>query len=186
MGWNSLEGLIAVGAGALAGSISLIGFGADSFIEVTSGAAVFWRMARDADVDRREAREQLTVRIVGIALLALAVYVTLEAIRTLAARTSPEVSPVGIGLAAVSLIVMPLLARAKRRVADALGSRAMHADAAQTDFCAYLSAILLAGLALNAAFGLWWADPAAALVMVPIIVNEGVRALRGDPCACDH
>jgi len=184
IGWNSLEGLIAVAAGVLAGSISLVGFGADSFIEVTSGAAVLWRMAHDADAERREARERLTLRIVGAAFLALALYVAVDAIRDLVARREPEVSVVGMAIAAVSLIVMPLLSRAKRRVADAMGSRAMQADAAQTDFCAYLSAILLGGLVLNAALGLWWADAAAALVMTPIIVNEGVRALRGDPCEC--
>lgn len=186
IGWNCVEGLVAIGAGAVAGSVSLIGFGADSFIEVCSGAAVLWRLAHDADAERREARERLTLRTVGVAFLALSVYVCVEALRDLIGLAAPEVSRVGIGLAVVSLIAMPLLSRAKRRVAKALGSRAMDADATQTDFCAYLSAILLGGLVLNAAFGWWWADPAAALVMAPIIVNEGVRALRGDPCECDH
>lgn len=184
--WNCLEGLIAVGAGAIAGSVSLVGFGADSFIEVSSGAALWWRMAHDADAERREARERLTLRIVGSAFLALAAYVGVAALRDLVGRAAPEASPVGIGLAVVSLIAMPLLAHAKRGVAAGLGSRAMHADAAQTDFCAYLSAILLGGLVLNAALGWWWADPGAALMMTPIIANEGVRALRGDPCECDH
>lgn len=186
IGWNCVEGLAAVTAGVFAGSVSLVGFGADSFIEVSSGVAVLWRLAHDTDAARREARERLTLRTVGAAFLALSLYVGVEAGRDLAAGAAPEVSRLGMGIAAVSLIVMPLLARAKRGVAAALGSRAMHADATQTDFCAYLSAILLGGLVLNAAFGWWWADPVAALVMAPIIANEGVRALRGDPCECDH
>ena len=182
--WNSAEGLIAVAAGAVAGSISLVGFGVDSFIEVTSGAALLWRMAVDHDVERRAGRERLALRIVGAAFLALGVYVAVEAIRDLWGHAVPESSPPGMVLAAVSLVVMPLLARAKRRIGDALDSRAMHADATQTDFCAYLSAILLAGLGLNAAFGWWWADPVAGLVMVPIIVREGIEGFRGDPCKC--
>jgi divalent metal cation (Fe/Co/Zn/Cd) transporter len=183
--WNSLEGVLALVAGALAGSVSLMGFGVDSFIEVTSGAAVLWRMSSDHDAEAWERRERLALRIVGIAFLALAAYVIVEAIRDLAARAAPDASPLGIAVACASLVAMPLLARAKRTVGDAMGSRAMHADAAQTDFCAYLSGILLVGLALNAAFGLWWADPVAGLVMVPIIANEGIKALRGDPCHCD-
>jgi len=182
--WNSGEALVALAAGAIAGSISLVGFGADSVIEVTSGAALLWRMSADADPHVRESRERLALRIVGVAFLALGGYVTIESVRDLAAAARPEASPVGMGLAVLSLAVMPVLARAKRRVGDALGSRAMRADAAQTDFCAWLSAILLAGLALNAAFGFWWADPMAGLVMVPIILNEGREALRGDPCDC--
>ena len=183
--WNCIEGLAAVLAGALAGSVSLVGFGLDSFIEVTSGAAMLWRMTTDDDAEMRERREQLALRIVGIAFVALALYVLVEASRDLIARAVPDASPLGIAVAFASLVAMPLLARAKRRVGAAMGSRAMHADAAQTDFCAYLSAILLVGLALNAAFGLWWADPVAGLIMVPIIVNEGVKALRGDPCHCE-
>jgi divalent metal cation (Fe/Co/Zn/Cd) transporter len=182
--WNSGEALVALAAGAIAGSISLVGFGADSVIEVTSGAALLWRMSADADPRVRESRERLALRIVGVAFLALGGYVTIESVRDLAAAARPEASPVGMGLAVLSLAVMPVLARAKRCVGDALGSRAMRADAAQTDFCAWLSAILLAGLALNAAFGFWWADPMAGLVMVPIILNEGREALRGDPCDC--
>lgn len=183
--WNSVEGILALVAGAMAGSISLTGFGVDSVIEVTSGVAVLWRMSTDHDAELRERRERLALRIVGLAFLALAVYVVVEAIRDFTARDVPDASPLGIAVACASLVAMPLLARAKRRVGAAMGSRAMHADAAQTDFCAYLSAILLVGLALNAVFGLWWADPVAGLVMVPIIANEGVKALRGDPCDCD-
>lgn len=182
--WNSLEGIIAVIAGALAGSISLIGFGFDSFIEVTSGAALLWRMSAEADENRRERIEKAALKMVGACFLVLAAYVTYEAARDLIRRRAPEHSLPGIILACVSLIAMPLLARAKRKVGRGLGSAAMHADARQTEFCTYLSAILLAGLLLNAAFGLWWADPVAALVMVPIIVKEGIDALRGDVC-CD-
>jgi divalent metal cation (Fe/Co/Zn/Cd) transporter len=184
IGWNSLEGLIAISAGLLAGSISLVGFGADSFIEVTSGAALLWRMAGDADHRQREHREFVTLRIVGACFLALAIYVAYEAIHDLVRRSQSETSRVGIALACVSLVVMPLLSHAKRRVGRAMGSAAMHADAKQTEFCTYLSAILLGGLLLNALFGLWWADSIAALVMVPIIVKEGIDGLRGEVC-CD-
>jgi divalent metal cation (Fe/Co/Zn/Cd) transporter len=182
--WNSAEGLIAILAGVLAGSISLIGFGIDSFIEVASGAALLWRMTLDADEAVRERAERTSLRIVGLSFLALAAYVSYEAVGDLMARRAPEESLLGIVLASVSLLVMPLLARAKRRVAGALQSGAMNADATQTLFCTYLSAILLAGLALNALWGVWWADAVAALMMVPLILREGVEALRGETC-CD-
>jgi cation diffusion facilitator family transporter len=182
--WNSLEGLVAVVAGAIAGSISLVGFGMDSFIEVTSGATLLWRMSVDADEEGRERNEQLSIRIVGACFIALAVYVTYEAVSDLFGRKAPEHSIPGIILACVSLIVMPILSRAKKRVGRDLGSAAMEADAKQTDFCVYLSAILLVGLLLNAAFGWWWADPVAALVMAPIIAKEGVEGIKGETC-CD-
>ena len=180
--WNSLEGLIAVSAGAVAGSISLVGFGIDSMIEVTSGAALLWRMSVDADEHRREQRERMTLRIVGVCFLALAAYVAVEAVRDLVSRSVPDTSRTGILLASASLLIMPLLSRAKRKVGAAMASRAMHADAAQSELCAVLSAILLGGLVLNAVLGLWWADPLAALVMVPIIAKEGIDGLRADPC----
>lgn len=182
--WNSLEGIVAVVAGALAGSVSLVGFGVDSFIEVASGSALLWRMSVDADPHRREQLERIALRVVGACFLVLAAYVAVEAARGLISRQAPEHSVPGIVLACVSLIVMPLLSRAKRRVGVGLNSAAMHADAKQTEFCTYLSAILLGGLALNMLWGLWWADPAAALVMVPIIAKEGIDGLKGDPC-CD-
>jgi divalent metal cation (Fe/Co/Zn/Cd) transporter len=182
--WNCFEGLIAVSAGALAGSISLIGFGVDSFIEVTSGSALLWRMSMDADTHRREHIERRTLRIVGACFLALAAYVACEAVRDLIGQEAAAHSLAGILLACVSLVVMPMLSRAKRRVGAAMQSRAMQADATQTAFCAYLSAILLGGLLLNSLWGWWWADPVAALVMVPIIAKEGIDGLRGDPC-CD-
>jgi divalent metal cation (Fe/Co/Zn/Cd) transporter len=180
--WNCVEGLVAVIAGLVAGSISLVGFGIDSFIEVTSGAALLWRMSVDADVHRRERNERLALRIVGVSFVGLAVYIGYESVGDLVRRQAPEHSIPGIVLACVSLLVMPLLSRAKRRVATALGSAAMHADATQTDFCVYLSAILLGGLLLNALFGLWWADPLAALIMVPIIAKEGIAGIQGKAC----
>ena len=173
--WNSLEGLVAVIAGAIAGSISLVGFGIDSFIEVTSGIVLLWRMSVDADVRQREQNEKFSLRIVGICFLALAAYVGYESISDLANRKAPEHSIPGIILACVSLVVMPVLSRAKKRVGNELESAAMQADARQTDFCVYLSAILLIGLLLNAALGWWWADPLAGLIMIPIIAKEGVR-----------
>ena len=124
------------------------------------------------------------MQIVGACFMALAVYVAYEATRDLASRQAPEHSVPGIILACVSLVVMPILSRAKRKVGTALGSAAMNADAKQTEFCTYLSAILLGGLLLNALWGLWWADPVAALVMVPIIANEGLASLRGESCDC--
>jgi divalent metal cation (Fe/Co/Zn/Cd) transporter len=184
--WNSLEGLIAIGAGIAAGSIALVGFGLDSAIEVSSGLALLWRLHQDWNEERRERVELLTLRLVGVSFVALAAYVAWESVGSLVKREPPEESLVGIVLAAVSVVVMPLLARAKRNVARHLGSDAMVADAKQTEFCMYLSAILLAGLTLNAVAGWWWADPAAGLVMVPIIGREGVEALRGKSCCCSE
>lgn len=169
-------------AGALAGSISLVGFGVDSFIEVTSGTVLLWRMSVDADVRSRERNERLSLRIVGVCFIALAVYITYESVSDLLSRKPSEHSIPGIALACVSLIVMPLLARAKKKIGRELGSAAMHADARQTDFCVYLSAILLVGLLLNAGLGWWWADPIAALVMVPIIAKEGIDGMKARTC----
>jgi len=182
--WNSLEGLVALIAGALAGSISLVGFGIDSFIEVTSGATLLWRMTVDAEEQTRERNERLSLRIVGTCFLALSAYVGYESLADLISTRAPEHSIPGIILACVSLVVMPILSGAKKRVGKELSSAAMTADAKQTDFCVYLSAILLAGLLLNATLGWWWADPAAALIMVPIIAKEGVDAVQGTAC-CD-
>jgi divalent metal cation (Fe/Co/Zn/Cd) transporter len=180
--WNTLEGLVAVVAGIVAGSISLVRFGIDSFIEVTSGSVLLWRMSVDSDVHRRPRNEKLTLRIVGACFLVLAAYIAYDSISDLWSKLAPEHSIAGIVLACASLVVMPMLARAKRKVGHALGSAAMHADAKQTEFCTYLSAILLVGLLLNAVFGLWWADPLAALIMVPIIVKEGIEGVQGKAC----
>ena len=171
-------------AGALAGSISLVGFGIDSFIEVTSGATLLWRMTVDAEEQTRERNERFSLRIVGTCFLALSAYIAYESVADLISQKAPEHSIPGIILACVSLIVMPILSRAKKRVGKELSSAAMNADAKQTDFCVYLSAILLAGLILNAALGWWWADPVAALIMVPIVAKEGFDAVKGKAC-CD-
>jgi divalent metal cation (Fe/Co/Zn/Cd) transporter len=181
--WNTLEGLVAVTAGAVAGSISLVGFGIDSFIEVTSGSVLLWRMSVDSDVQLRAANERRALRFVGVCFLLLAAYIAYDSILDLWSKRAPEHSISGIALACVSLVVMPLLSRAKRRVGRAMGSAAMHADAKQTEFCTYLSAILLVGLLLNAYFSWWWADPLAALIMVPIIGKEGFDGVQGRACA---
>jgi divalent metal cation (Fe/Co/Zn/Cd) transporter len=180
--WNTVEGLVAVVAGMMAGSISLVGFGIDSFIEVTSGSVLLWRMSVDSNVHRRKLNEKRALRIVGGCFLLLAVYVVYDSISDLWSKRAPEHSIAGIILACVSLVVMPILSRAKRKVGRTLGSAAMHADAKQTEFCTYLSGILLAGLLLNAFFGLWWADSVAALIMVPIIAKEGIEGVQGKAC----
>ena len=180
--WNALEGLVAVVAGLVAGSISLVGFGIDSFIEVTSGSVLLWRMSVDANVDDRDRNEKRSLKAVGICFLALAAYIAYESATHLWLKRSPEQSIPGIILACVSLVVMPLPSRAKRRVGQSLASVAMHADAKQTEFCTYLSAILLVGLLLNTLLGLWWADPVAGLVMVPLIAKEGIEGLQGKTC----
>jgi divalent metal cation (Fe/Co/Zn/Cd) transporter len=180
--WNTLEGLVAIVAGAMAGSISLMGFGLDSFVEVTSGSVLLWSMSVDADVRHRRRNEQRALSLVGACFLLLAVFIAYESIAELVSKRAPERSVAGIVLACVSVVVMPILSKAKKKVGRALGSAAMHADAKQTEFCTYLSAILLAGLLLNALFGLWWADPVAALTMAPIIAKEGIEGLQGKPC----
>jgi divalent metal cation (Fe/Co/Zn/Cd) transporter len=184
--WNSAEGVISIVAGWLAGSIALVGFGVDSLIEVSSGGILLWRLHTDADEALRERREQRALKLVGVSFLVLAAYVAFDAAKSLYYREAPDASWLGIVIAAVSLIVMPLLARAKRRVAAVITSRALVADSRQTDLCAYLSAILLAGLGLNALVGWWWADPVAGLIMVPIIAKEGFEALRGEHCDDCH
>lgn len=184
--YNSLEGLIAIVAGLIAGSIALVGFGFDSVIEVTSGAVMLWRLHADVDEVRREKVEAVALKIIGICFLALALYVGYDALGSLVSREPPQRSVPGIVLAIASLIVMPLLTRAKRRVARAINSGAMSADAKQTELCTYLSAILLGGLLLNALWGWWWADPVAGLAMVPIIAKEGIDALRGEHCCEDE
>ena len=184
IGWNTLEAAVAVASGMMAGSIALVGFGLDSVIETLSGVTLLWRLRLDSDAARRERAERLALRLVGMGFLLLTLYVAGDAMQTLVRREHPRESVPGIVLAAASLIVMPLLAGAKRRVARGIDSGALQADSRQTDLCAWLSAILLGGLLCNALLGWWWADPAAALLMSPIIAKEGVQALRGNPCAC--
>ena len=180
--WNSAECLVALAAGFVAGSIALVGFGFDSAIEVTSSLAALWRLAHDADAEARERAERRALRVIGVCFLLLVVYVTYDAIAALVTRRAPDTSPIGIVLAALSLIVMPIPVHFKRRVARELRSGALEAEARQTRVCAYLSAILVVGLGLNAAFGWWWADPVAALGMAPLIAREGVDAVRGRTC----
>jgi divalent metal cation (Fe/Co/Zn/Cd) transporter len=178
LGWNMVEALVSIVAAWLAGSPSLLAFGVDSLFESASGTALLWGLQDGHD----EERERTTLRFVGYSFLLLTAYVAWEAIRDLVGREVPEVSYPGIAIALLSLLIMPLLAREKRRLAARLHSRALAADSRQTSLCAYLSAILLGGLLLNALWGWWWADPLAALVMVPIIAREGVEALRGERC----
>lgn len=185
LGWNIVEAAIAISAGVVAGSIALIGFGLDSVIEMSSGTILVWRLASDRNEAARERIERRALKLVGVSLLALAVYIVVEAASRLVAGAAPQVSYVGMGLAVASLIAMPLLARAKRRVAVGIESRALVADSLQTDICGWLAAILLVGLILNAGLGWWWADPVAGLVMVPLIAKEGVEALRAKrSCSC--
>lgn len=181
LGWNMVEAAVAIGAGVSAASTALLGFGIDSLIESLSGVVLLWRLAHG---ERGERRERTARKLVGISLLVLAAYVFYEAVESLVKREPPAASYVGIGLAVLSVIVMPLLARAKRKVAASLNSGAMHADSRQTDICAYLSAILLIGLGANALLGWWWADPVAGLAMVPIIGKEGIEAMKGETCGC--
>ena len=183
--WNSAECLVALAAGFVAGSIALVGFGFDSAVEVTSSLAALWRLRNDADEGGREAAERRTLRIIGLCFLLLAAYVLCDAAIVLIERRPPDHSRMGIVLAALSMIVMPLLVRSKRRIATRLGSGALEAEARQTQVCAYLSAVLLAGLGLNAGLGWWWSDPVAGLVMVPLIANEGWQALKGRTCCAD-
>jgi divalent metal cation (Fe/Co/Zn/Cd) transporter len=180
--WHLLEGVISLVAGFFSGSLSLVGFGVDSLIELASGVAVLWRMTVDHKVEHRERNERLTVKLIGGSFIALAGYLIFEAVASFVDRKAPEPSVPGIVIAVLSLIVMPLLARAKRNIAEQLKSPAMNADATQADFCAYLSAILLVGLLVNFQFGWWWADPVAALAMAVIIGNEGIKTSLGEPC----
>jgi divalent metal cation (Fe/Co/Zn/Cd) transporter len=183
--YNVVEAVVAIGAGVVSGSVALLGFGLDSVIEVTASGAAQWRLRTDLDAEGRERVERTTHRIIGWSFLALAVYVVVDSANALLRREQPERSVVGLVLLALSAVVMPILARAKRRVARAMTSRALEADAMQTSLCAYLSVIALAGVALNATLGWWWADPVAALAMVPIIAKEGVEGVRAEAhCNC--
>jgi divalent metal cation (Fe/Co/Zn/Cd) transporter len=184
LAYNVLEGIVAIVAGFLAGSIALVGFGLDSLIELAASVTALWRLSADIDPKRRERAERVSLRVIGSLFLALAAYVAVDAARALVRRDAPSESVVGIVLAALSVVVMPLLARAKRRVALDLRSGALAAEARQTSLCAYLSVILLAGLALNAVVGWWWADPVAGLAMVPIIAHEGIEGLKAEG-GCD-
>jgi divalent metal cation (Fe/Co/Zn/Cd) transporter len=187
LAYNAFEGAISIAVGAMAGSISLVGFGVDSVIEVSSSVAALWRLRADADPAHRARVEAITLRFIGLSFIALAAYIIVDAGRALYLREPPERTLPGIAIAAASVVVMPLLARAKRSVGVKLGSRALTADAMQTSLCTWLSAIVLTGLGLNALFGWRWADPIAAICMTPIIAKEGVAGLRGaDSCDDCH
>lgn len=183
--WNAIEGVIAVSAGALAASVALIGFGVDSFVETASGAVVGWRLRAEltehADHERAEAMERRVGKIAGALLLGLAAYIIVDAGRRLFGfGAEAQGSKVGIVLTAISLVVMPLLGWAKLRTASSLRSGALRADAYETITCSWLSLTTLGGLLLNAAFGWWWADPLAALAIVPLAVREGLEGWRGE------
>lgn len=181
MCWNAVEGVVGIAAGIAAGSIALVGFGVDSYVEVFAGSVIVWRLARDRKGEElSEKAERRAVRLIAISFLALAVGVGVESVRKLAVGAEPDESHLGIGLAIVSLVVMPLLARAKGKVGRQLGSRAVTADATETALCVWLSAILLAGLAANATFGWWWADPLAAVGIVYVAGREGIEHLRSE------
>jgi divalent metal cation (Fe/Co/Zn/Cd) transporter len=186
VGWNAIEGIVAIGLGVLAGSIALVGFGVDSFIEVSSGAIMLWRLWSERNGEPMdEIKERLAIRLIGVSFLALAAYVVWQAAVDLLTASPPDASPLGVILAALSLVVMPWLARQKRRIARTLNSGALAADSTQTLVCTYLSAILLVGLAANAVAGWWWADPIAALAMSAFIVREGYAAITKQDVCCD-
>ena len=179
-----MEAAVALFAGWKADSTALLGFGVDSLIEVFSAAVVLWRLLPG---EHGERRERTATRLTGAGLLALAAYVVVAAGLTLLRRSSPpQPSYLGLAMAVVSIVVMQWLARGKRRVAAELASTAVEADATQSANCSYLAAILVVGLGLNAWLGWWWADPVAALAMVPLIVTEGFEAWRGNACGCHH
>jgi divalent metal cation (Fe/Co/Zn/Cd) transporter len=181
-GWHVVEFLIAVGAGIAAGSIALIGFGADSLVEALAGTVIVWLFTGGRGAS--EAAERRAQQLIAASFFVLAAYVTVESVRDLVGGHHPHASWVGIGLAAFTAPTMPLLARAKRRVGRELNSSATVKEASQNQLCAYLSVALLVGLLLNAVWGMWWADPAAALVIAAVAVREGRESWRGDGC-CD-
>lgn len=190
--YNILEGVVATVFGVRADSVALTGFGVDSFVEVSSAVVIAWRLhaeLRDDGVatdERAERVERRAALATGVLLLLLAAYLAVYAGRALLGyEAPPSPSRLGIALTAVSAILMPLLARAKLATAAVLQSRALRADAFETIACVWLSITTLAGLALNAAFGFWWADPAAALVLVPLVAKEGMEAVRGEDCCGD-
>jgi divalent metal cation (Fe/Co/Zn/Cd) transporter len=179
--YNMIEAVVALWAGAAAGSAALIGFGLDSVIEVASAVALSWQFASQ-DPERRE---HITLRIIALSFFALAAFVSMDAVRSLTGAEAAGHSTPGIIIAALSLAIMPLLSWLQRRAGRELGSRTAVADSKQTLLCTYLSAVLLVGLLLNSTLGLWWADAAAALVIAAIAVREGINAWRGDPCCSD-
>jgi divalent metal cation (Fe/Co/Zn/Cd) transporter len=182
VGWHVIGAAVAVGAGVAAGSIALVGFGADSLVEALAGGVVLWRFAAARASDAKA--ERRAQQLIAASFLLIAAYVGVEAVRALAGGHHPDASWVGIALAAFTLATMPPLAIAKARVAVRLQSSATHSESRQTMLCAYLSAALLVGLGLNALAGWWWADPVTALVIAGVAVKESRDAWRGDACGC--
>ncbi|MFL5867515.1 MAG: cation diffusion facilitator family transporter [Thermoleophilaceae bacterium] len=180
VGWHGVEATIAIAAGVVAGSIALVGFGADSLVESAAGLILLWRFG-GARSDS-EAAERRAQRLIGASFYVIASYVGFEAVRMLVVGDRPDVSWVGIGLSAVTLVTMPPLAIAKARLGERLGSSATKSEGRQNMLCAYLSAALLVGLGGNALFGLWWLDPGVALLIAGLAVREGAKAWRGDSC----
>ncbi|HEU4547004.1 MAG TPA: cation transporter [Microlunatus sp.] len=179
--WNVVEAIVAVAAGVAAGSIALVGFGFDSTVEVLSACVVVWHFRAELRGGHDEQRERRALRLIGVTFFVLAAYVSSEAVRDLFfVDAEADESAVGIALAALSLLVMPVLAWAKKRTADQLGSPTLRADATETLLCTWLSVVLLLGLVLNATVNWWWADPAAALVIAGLAAHEGLEAIRGD------
>jgi cation diffusion facilitator family transporter len=185
--WNSLEAVIAIVGGVVAGSIALVGFGLDSVVEVASAVVIVWRLSqRTADHLAQQRAELRAVRLIALSFFGIAAYVTVDAVATLLGlRDEPQRSVLGLAITVLSLVVMPTLAWAKRRVAARLNSVALKADAAETQLCTYLSAVVLLGLAANALVGWWWMDPIAGLVVAGLAVREGRAAwTSGDLCDC--
>jgi divalent metal cation (Fe/Co/Zn/Cd) transporter len=180
VGWHGIEAAIAVGAGVIAGSIALVGFGADSLIEAVAGFVLLWRFA--ASRASSESAERRAQKLIALSFYLIAAYVGFEAVRTLLIAEHPEASWVGIGLSVVTLITMPPLAISKGRIGDKLASSATKSEGQQNMLCAYLSAALLVGLGANALFGLWWADPVTALLIAGVALKEGREAWRGESC----
>jgi divalent metal cation (Fe/Co/Zn/Cd) transporter len=180
--WHGLEAAVAVTAGIVAGSVALVGFGADSLVEAVAGVTVLWRFGGQRVSS--QAAERRAQQLIAASFLLVAVYVGIEATRDLIVAARPEVSRVGIALSAVTLVTMPPLARAKARVAHEIGSSATVSESRQTILCAYLSAALLVGLVANAAFGWWWADPVVALLIAGVALREARDAWRGEQCDC--
>ena len=178
VGYNLVEAVVAITAGLVAGSVALVGFGLDSTVEVSSGLIILWQFSHHIP----EQREQQALRLMALSFFALAAYVSFESVRALIGAHEPDPSPVGIGIASASLVVMPFLSWAQRRTGKALGSNAVVADSKQTLLCTYLSAVLLVGLVLNMALGWSWADPIAGLVIAAIAVREGREAWKGEGC----
>jgi cation diffusion facilitator family transporter len=179
--WNVVEAAVAIGVGIAVGSVALIGFGADSGIEVISAVALLWRLLRagpHANVPEEGAAERKALYLVAATFFLLALYIVYEAVGSLLSGEDPETSIVALALSAVSLVVMPVLAYLKGRTGREMGSRALVADAAETWVCSYLSLALLLGVGLNAAFGWWWADPLGALAMLPVILWQGWETLE--------